>query len=571
MPHIECPDCSNPLKVGPDCIGETVTCPACGRTFVLTEPGTPPVVPKVTLQPADDEYADDDDRDDAPPSPPVVDLEPLDRPGSMRPWIGLFGAALLVFVIFVIRSSNSSEHATDTSNAPLLFDDDSAIHDGALREVDSKRELANYHRVWHKLRDTESEIESLQERHTTHVADGSAKSTDLAPDDVGRLNSLTAELPSLKASCHQIETLTFPYLSSADLMKECCFAKEDLQMAEVALQYPDKNETEQSSTRKKKQIAELQAHNEQLESLLSTHLKGRRAASAGRIFETGTLDERLEHFQQLDFDKAQAIHHQAWDKHDREQAELLTFQARLHHDFIEQCVIEFGRRIPANLIDAFLRKTSRGYRDRSEVQVSNMNASDHKAAREKQAADDKRLEQQQQEYEVELSHKLPDSVNYIASETDLAQLVKGQAAKVDALRSECERLEAAFLSRIDVNLLVSEYQRTRLDLQAAENKLASLSDRFDTASVWSSEDENPTLANDFEIAFRDMIDRADKHKRSVQSSSTIQQNGLPDALKRDVAASDLDRQSAAHDYKCTTLRARRDRIKALLKAKGMNL
>jgi hypothetical protein len=202
--------------------------------------------------------------------------------------------------------------------------------------------------------------------------------------------------------------------------------------------------------------------------------------------------------------------------------------------------------------------------------LSNLNASEREAATAKEVADDKRLGQLQQEYEVELSDKLPESVSYIAAETELAQHIKAQEANVEALRSECETLEANLFPRMSPSVLVSELQQVRIELQAAEKELNSLNDQLQTPSIWASEDELSSISHDLQTALCKMIERAEQQKRGEPTSAKIQQNGLPEALKLDLVVGDIDRQSLSHSNKCAALRARRGKIEALLKAKGVN-
>jgi ribosomal protein S27E len=561
--HISCPDCSNPLKVASESIGETVTCSACGQSFVVCEPGTKPaeLVPQVVLEPADDEYGDEED--DEPLSPSFVEAEPVSRPGLQPQSIVFLVAGSFVFLVILIGLSISSRHTLDPDDAPVDLDDGEVSYLEGLAEAQHARELAGYHRLLNKLRDTESEIESLREGDGQNAV-GSSGSSESAVNNGSRFKSLTKELSALKAKRDQVEAQVFPNLSPAALMRECLWAKEDLQMAEVALRYPDKKQTEPHAAWQKEQIATLQSQCDKLESLLKTkesssdprRWKIGRAKSPDSTFENRTAEERLERFEKLDLDHATALYHQLLKKQQREQSALEPLRQRLHYDFIKQCVIEFGRRLPGDLNEAFLRRTSRGYKEGRALQLSNMNASERESATTKNAADDNR---------IELSHKLPESVSYIAAKTDLAQQIKAREANVEALRSECERLEANLFPRMSPSVLVSELQDVRMQLQAAEKN-----QQLETPSIWPSQDELSNIPYDLQAAFCKMIERAEQQKRDVQTSAKNPQNGLPDVSQLDLVVGDFDRQSMSQSKKLAVLRARRDKIEALLKAKGVN-
>jgi uncharacterized protein YbaR (Trm112 family) len=141
MPHIACPDCSNPLKIRPDEIGDTVTCPACGRRFMVSDPAASPVVPQIVLEPADDEYEDDEEEDE-PSSPSLVVVEPVSRPGSKLPSIVLFVAGSFVFLAILIGLSISSRHALDPDYAPVDVDEGELSYLDGIAEAQYARELA---------------------------------------------------------------------------------------------------------------------------------------------------------------------------------------------------------------------------------------------------------------------------------------------------------------------------------------------------------------------------------------------------------------------------------------------
>jgi uncharacterized Zn finger protein (UPF0148 family) len=110
MLHIACPDCANPLKVEPEAIGNTVTCPACGQKFMVSERGTKPpeLVPQVVLEPvADDEDDDESDSDvNAAPVSASQQGNLFTKSLSLRASVCIFFACIFVlgFLDLVVES-----------------------------------------------------------------------------------------------------------------------------------------------------------------------------------------------------------------------------------------------------------------------------------------------------------------------------------------------------------------------------------------------------------------------------------------------------------------------------------
>jgi|SRR5580704_9206758 hypothetical protein len=104
MLYISCPDCSSPLKVSLDSIGDTVTCPACGQSFVVSDPEAKP--PKVVLEP----LTDDDDEDDSESASEIeTELIPARNPGNFftrpLPWWGYVLGFFLTFAVYLLVAS----------------------------------------------------------------------------------------------------------------------------------------------------------------------------------------------------------------------------------------------------------------------------------------------------------------------------------------------------------------------------------------------------------------------------------------------------------------------------------
>jgi DNA-directed RNA polymerase subunit M/transcription elongation factor TFIIS len=100
MLHVTCPDCANPLKVSADSIGETVTCPACGQSFRISEPGPKPpeLVPQVVLQPVTEGDEDNDADSESDVETPAI---PAAKRGSVFTR-QLSPRAFLIMGVFVL-------------------------------------------------------------------------------------------------------------------------------------------------------------------------------------------------------------------------------------------------------------------------------------------------------------------------------------------------------------------------------------------------------------------------------------------------------------------------------------
>jgi hypothetical protein len=108
MLHVACPDCANPLTVSPESVGSTVTCPACGQSFLISAPAPKPpeLVPQAILKPlAVDE--------DAPKPRSDVQAAPLSATAQgnllTRP-LSLWATACIVVVSFFVLASLELVH-----------------------------------------------------------------------------------------------------------------------------------------------------------------------------------------------------------------------------------------------------------------------------------------------------------------------------------------------------------------------------------------------------------------------------------------------------------------------------
>src|SRR5580704_11456979 len=102
MLHVACPDCANPLNVSPESIGHAVTCPACGQSFLISEPGPKPpeLVPQVVLRPSTGEDdAKSHSATNAAPVPVSGQGNAVTRPLPFWVAVCIFFACMFVFAV----------------------------------------------------------------------------------------------------------------------------------------------------------------------------------------------------------------------------------------------------------------------------------------------------------------------------------------------------------------------------------------------------------------------------------------------------------------------------------------
>ena len=205
MLHIACPDCSNRLNVAPEAIGATVTCPACGQSFVVSKPGMKPESPPpVVLEPVPAE-TDPIRNDSAPTSTPESVAAPL----SCGAWALIVVACFCVFSLVTFGMALLMRE-DPKSTYPKVFIDD---RQKAFLDQVTEKSRQSYHELLNDIRETESEIDSF-----------------------GESDARIAHLAALKARCGQAEAGLLSNLSRDQLVEEEQKARTDLQAAETDLQ-----------------------------------------------------------------------------------------------------------------------------------------------------------------------------------------------------------------------------------------------------------------------------------------------------------------------------------------------
>jgi ribosomal protein S27E len=420
MLYIECPDCSNPLKVGPDHIGDTVTCPACGRAFVMSEPGTKPadLVREVAPEPMTEEQDEDD-------SPPASEIESIPAPRSRLSTAIRFVAGFVAFVVILIGVWIMGERASKPAHPPIVLSDSQQAYLNQLAASQESRELGHYHAMLDEIRNTKSEIEFL--RKIAWIEGAEKPETAFANDRVPE---------NLQDALRRSKDSLFRRLREQDIVemdgpdREAARVKdaaEDRQLRELREQF------DRDLAQGKIRLHDGSKKYQRFRNLVGTLpvLEAKCDALEVKLLPRLSRDELSKERQIAQADLKAGESELQTVKLERDEAYSWAFRNAV------------SLRLPLGLEHAIWRSTDSTVKKRRQREIAEMANTDRDAAQRKDADEDRKVKAIEDELMDEIKRgSLPLSMRLDSDYMDIEEYLRWLNQRVSRLHSRCTRLEA---------------------------------------------------------------------------------------------------------------------------------
>jgi hypothetical protein len=317
--------------------------------------------------------------------------------------------------------------------------------------------------------------------------------------------------------------------------------------------------------------------------------------AAASTSEQKVLDQELQQFAKLPVDKAMDAYGSVLVNLRDAESEYDELRLKTHREFVSRCESEFKKRIPSELSETFKRMTDRSVRHSRLLAILKMQESERTAAQVKDASEERRVWKLRHQFDDDVVQgKISDLANLQKS---TAQPIKEKEAKVQALRTKADKLEPKLFPRLSRDQVVILRRFVNVSTRAHDTILDELKAKLDAAAKESSLKEiQCRVPPELEAAFRRTTDRKARDQRRLDLTelhgaertaakrkdaaeeqkireiadavvAEMKRQEGPMTIKADLDASDVQEKINLQEEKCTSHRARSQRLEDLLNAK----